>query len=71
MAEKKIKIALRDVNYRHDAEELSLAEWQGFKTGDIVEAELSDNGAVWMWVNGEGTLLNHTEFKILEELPDV
>ena len=75
MANRKIKVALKDVNYRFDEETPTLNEWQGWKTGDVIDCEITDSGEVLAIAThdsehceaGEYTTLAAREFKILEE----
>ena len=74
MPNKIIKVALRNVNYKTDPELPSLNEWQGWNTGDVIEAEITRNGDVLAiathdsehCLKGDYTTLYDCEFKILE-----
>lgn len=75
MANRKIKVALKDVNYRADEETPTLNEWQGWNSGDVIECEITDKGDVLAIAThdsehckaGDYTALESCEFKILEE----
>lgn len=72
---RKIRVALKDVNFKDDEETLSLKEWGNFNTGDIVDADLDEKGSVFITLKtgtaaamaGDSTYLRHPEFKILED----
>lgn len=74
MSVKKIKVALRDVDFRADEEEPTLREWQGWETGDVIEAEITNSSSVLAIAThhsehckkGDYTELHGCEFKIIE-----